>query len=152
MKRICIVATGDRNADWQTWRPIVREALMSPDIIGRECILIHGDSTPTQKGMGIDKIAGKVAGMHGVAVMPIPAMWDEYTPRGAAGPARNRDMLKMAEIMERHGYEVRVYAFHDDFWKSTGTKNCVMQARDRSLPVTLFMTNGKTADLSEEED
>lgn len=144
-KRICIIATGDRNADWQTWRQVVKDALTSDDLQGMSGVLIHGGAR------GIDSVAGKVAGMHGWAVVPVPAMWDEFTPKGAAGPARNRDMIKMAEIMERHDYEVRVYAFHDGFWQSKGTKNCVMQARDRSLPVTLFMTDGRAVDLSEED-
>lgn len=143
MKRICIVATGDRNADWQTWRQVVKNALTSDDLKGMEGVLIHGDAR------GIDYVAGKVAGMHGWSVVPVPALWKDQSYQ--AGPIRNTTMLQIASHLEDHEYEVRVYAFHEDFWKSKGTKNCVMQAQKYGFPVTLFMTDGRTADLSEEE-
>lgn len=134
MNRVCVIATGDRHADWQTWRPVVRAALTDDGLKGRAGVLIHGDAR------GIDGIAGKIAGMHGWAVVPVAANWKE--DGAGAGPARNRAMLKIGETLAAHGYELRVYAFHDDLWGSKGTRNMVEAARSRGVPVTIHTTEG----------
>lgn len=134
--RICIIATGDRSATFSDWRQTIKNALTAPDVMGTESVLIHGDAA------GIDTHAGRIAGMHGWSVIPVPAMWDDFHPRGKAGPIRNKAMLKMGLTLSDHGYDLRVYAFHDNLDGSKGTRNMVNQASEKSVLVWVFGTDG----------
>jgi hypothetical protein len=60
-------------------------------------------------------------------------------PHGrAAGPARNRRMLRAAEAKE--GEQVITLAFHDDLDASRGTKDCVRQSLQAGH-VTMLVTS-----------
>jgi len=60
-------------------------------------------------------------------------------PHGrAAGPARNRRMLRAAA--EKEGEQVITLAFHDDLDASRGTKNCVRQSLKEGH-VTMLVTS-----------
>jgi hypothetical protein len=139
---ICIIATGDRYGVFAEWRQVVTDAFRDPGRRGRTGVLLHGDSTPVRKGaMGCDKIAAKIAGMHGWAVVPVPAMWDDQGK--AAGPIRNRRMLKIGLALQEQGYELRVYAFHDYLANSKGTLNMVELAEGEGVPVTVFTSRSR---------
>jgi hypothetical protein len=140
---ICIIACGDREGVYEEWRQTIRNVLLADDIKGRYGVILHGDSQPVKKGaMGIDKCVGKVAGMHGWQVIPIPAMWERYGKR--AGPMRNNAMLTIGKAMQQQGYELRCYAFHDDFDNSRGTWHMVGIAEADGVPATVFTKNGET--------
>lgn len=129
-----IIVTGDRNAEWYQWMPVVRDALRDTGATGGTGVLIHGD------GRGIDWIAGKIGGMHGWSVVPMPAQWNAHGK--LAGPMRNQRMADVAGRLRQVGYEVSVLAFHDDLDGSKGTKGMVRIARDESFPVTLYHSDG----------
>lgn len=133
--RLCVIVTGDRNADYQTWREVLKEAFSNGEVWGREAILIHGDQR------GIDTHAAKVAGTYGWARLPVDA--DFKSLGKPAGPQRNRDMARIADILQDHGYEVRVYAFHDYLPNSKGTLNMVETAERYGFPVTLRHSDGR---------
>ena len=144
MSHVCIIATGDRYGVFEAWRRVVKEALQDPELMGRNGVLIHGDSAPVRKGaMGCDKIVGKIAGMHGWQVILVPAMWERYGKR--AGPIRNRHMLEIGTLLREHGYDLRVYAFHDYLAGSKGTLNMVEQAEEEGVPVTVFTSRGRAS-------
>ncbi len=84
--------------------------------------LIHGDCR------GADKLAASVALEFGFDVHPYPADWDKHGD--AAGPIRNRQMLDLKPDL--------VIAFHANYSKSKGTKDCVTEARKRKIPVQLI--------------
>ncbi len=83
--------------------------------------IIHGDAR------GADTIAGEEAHALGFEVIAVPAQWRVHGR--AAGPIRNRVMLAMNPS--------RVLAFHDDILNSKGTRDCVLEARRRGIPVEL---------------
>jgi hypothetical protein len=82
-------------------------------------LIIHGACE------GVDMTADKVARRLGFQISSKPADWKTYGR--AAGPIRNKEMLDMGA----HA----VYAFHQNFEKSKGTKNMIKQAEDRGVPV-----------------
>jgi hypothetical protein len=85
--------------------------------------IVHGDAP------GADRIAGRIAGELGFSVRAIPAEWGRYGK--AAGPIRNARMLK------EFGPIDLVLAFHDDFFRSKGTKDMVRQAILCRVPVRI---------------
>jgi hypothetical protein len=93
-------------------------------LIWRELDLIHANgpiSLLIEGGArGVDNYAAKWAVAHDVRLGHMPADWDKYTNRKAAGPIRNRAMLAKYP-------EARVLAFPKG--KSPGTRNCIAQAR-----------------------
>lgn len=138
---LCVIATGTRHADTQTWRETIKAALSGPDVMGKKAVLIHGNQR------GIDTHVAKMARMYGWQVIPVDALFKKEGK--SAGPRRNRSMAKLADILAEHDYEVRVYAFHDRLWeRSTGTLNMVEVARRYGFPVTLFRSDGTKEDIS----
>lgn len=81
-----------------------------------DLIIIEGEAA------GADTIAKNVARALNVKVEAFPADW--ATHGRAAGPIRNKQMLEM-------GRPDMVFAFHDDFENSKGTRNMVKQAVKR---------------------
>lgn len=76
---------------------------------------------------GLDLMARSVAEARGIPVIAMPAEWDKYGR--AAGPIRNGSMLDLEPG--------RVLAFHNNFKKSVGTKDCVTQALKREIETWL---------------
>jgi hypothetical protein len=109
-----VLVTGDR--EWKDEAAIERafERFQPTTLIEGEC-------------RGLDQMARAVAERRGIPVIAVPAKWD--TLGRGAGPARNAEMLDM-------GPDV-VLAFHNNFKRSKGTKNCVDQALKRGLEVWL---------------
>jgi hypothetical protein len=83
--------------------------------------VIHGDCR------GADKIAGRAAKMFNLEVIAVPADWSLGK---SAGPIRNRKMLDMKPDL--------VIAFHDSIASSLGTRDCVMEAKERGIPVQII--------------
>jgi hypothetical protein len=79
--------------------------------------IIHGDAR------GADSLAGGLAKLLGMFVIPVTAKWDIYGK--AAGPIRNRQMLALGPDL--------VLAFHNDIENSLGTKNMVTIARKQGV-------------------
>jgi hypothetical protein len=113
-----VLVCGDR--DWEYYDAIEAclQELLSLRGYG---VLIHGDAR------GADRMAGQAGDMLGMLVHAVPAEWDKHGR--AAGAIRNRKMLDMKPDL--------VVAFHNDLAKSKGTKDCVTEARRRSIPVIL---------------
>ncbi len=76
----------------------------------------------------------------GYTVHPHPANWDQY--HRAAGPLRNREMLKEAPDI--------VLAFHDDLSQSKGTRDMVNQALKAGVPTIISIdSTGKRTVIKE---
>jgi hypothetical protein len=117
MKRILIC--GDRN--WNNL-PIIRGRLLREDPATIDCV-IEGEAR------GADTQAKLAALELGIKVMPFPAQWDKHGR--AAGPIRNQQMLD-------EGKPTEVWAFHDDFANSRGTKDMLRRARAAGLKIRLI--------------
>lgn len=76
---------------------------------------------------GADKLARICAKPLGLGVLPFPADWGEYGK--AAGPIRNQQMLD-------EGMPTEVWAFHDNFEESKGTRDMIKRA------TAYFMSRG----------
>lgn len=98
-------------------------------------IIIHGAAR------GADTLAEKAAKELGIPTLPFPAQWDTYGKR--AGPLRNTQMLN-------EGKPTHVWAFHDNFIASRGTKNMVNQATKAGLPVALISKDDDPLDALDE--
>jgi hypothetical protein len=119
MRRVLIC--GDRN--WynsaRIFDMVERENERSP--IG---VIIEGGAK------GADKIGGMAAVFHGIPLLKFSADWKKYGR--AAGPIRNQQMLD-------EGKPTEIWAFHNNIEESLGTKNMVVKALKRDLPVLLVM-------------
>lgn len=113
-----VLVCGDRNwSDRDLMHMKLAETLVEGDV------LIHGDCR------GADRMAGRVAGELGCEVEAYPADWDRHGK--AAGPIRNKQMLE-------EGSPDEVWAFHDNFGESRGTKSMVLQAIDAGVTTRFF--------------
>lgn len=119
-KRWRLVVGGTR--EWSDPRPI-RWALAT---VPKSTIVKHGACR------GVDQIAGEVARELGLEVEAFPAEWDDPTlpDRRAAGPIRNGLMLDS-------GVDA-VWAFHPYIRGSRGTRDLMLQAWARKIPVRLW--------------
>jgi hypothetical protein len=70
-----------------------------------------------------------VASQLGFTVLPFPADWNTHGK--AAGPIRNRQMLK-------EGKPDVVLAFHEDLGRSKGTADMVRAAKAAGIAVKVF--------------
>lgn len=143
MDHICVIVTGDRNAQWNEWGRTVGDVLRGDKYKGTTAVLIHGDAR------GIDRIAERKAGGYGWRTLPVPAQWKAYGP--AAGPKRNQTMLDISWHLEQCGYRAEVLAFHDSFEGSKGTKNMVSLAIGAGVPVTLYTSSGDSRRITVED-
>lgn len=103
-------------------------------------IIIHGDNGYDDRGIsisgqpdeladrGADKLAGAVAEELEFEVIRFPADWK--THKKAAGPIRNRKMLKEKPEL--------VIAFHHRLESSRGTADCLIQALAMGIPVEVI--------------
>lgn len=118
-----LLVTGGR--EWED-AELVDEALcLVLELTGlksNELIVIEGGAR------GLDTIAHEVAAHLGCKVITMPAEWSRYGK--GAGMIRNRRMLDKGPDL--------VLGFHSDFNNSKGTKDCVLQAHERSLPVAVI--------------
>ena len=83
---------------------------------------------------GADTLANECAKALKIQVINYIADWAKYGK--AAGPLRNRSMI------DENKPEL-VLAFHDNLAKSKGTKNMVMLANNRGVPVYLYNSSGE---------
>jgi len=85
-------------------------------------VIIHGGAP------GADMIADRIAREHGHTVIELKARWDLHGD--AAGPIRNREMLKWNPD--------KVVAFHEDIANSKGTRDMIIAARKAGFSVQVF--------------
>jgi hypothetical protein len=111
-----ILICGDRN--WCN-EELVREQLAK---LPPETIIIEGEAK------GADTLARRIAEELGLEVRKYPAKWQTYGK--AAGPIRNREMLKENPEL--------VMAFHDDIQNSKGTKDMVTIAQKAGITVVII--------------
>jgi hypothetical protein len=130
-----VIVTGDRNADYNEWWNIV-DHMITRSLHGDPLVVIHGGAT------GIDSLVNSVRGVDNpwISVVPMPAQWDAHGKK--AGPMRNRAMLNVLMTLKEHGYDVAVFAFHDNIDTSRGTKNMVNIALNRGVRVLRFDSHG----------
>ena len=83
---------------------------------------------------GADTFAKMCAVILKIPCKEYIANWTKYGK--AAGPLRNREMI------DKEKPEL-VVAFHDNLAKSKGTKNMVMLANNRGVPVYLYNSSGE---------
>lgn len=119
-----ILITGCR--DWKDGTMI--KNVLTP-FSGKKVLLIHGDCN------GADKLSGIAAKQLGFTLSVKPADWDKYNK--AAGPIRNKEMVKEALGHQERGIPTVVFAFHDSLDESKGTLNCVNEAKKQGLKVVL---------------
>lgn len=122
LRRHRLLICGDRN--W-TDDNLVREVFVQ--YLSQVDCVIEGEAR------GADTIGRQVAEEFGILVLPFPADW--ATHGRAAGPIRNRQMLKV-------GCPTLVLAFHDDLDSSKGTKDMVNAARRVGIPVRIIQHAG----------
>lgn len=110
-----ILVTGDRN--WAN-EEIIAKALEanSPSLV------VEGGAR------GADRIARMVCTRLGIPFLEIEADWNKY--HRAAGPIRNREMLKQGPTL--------VLAFHNNLTVSKGTKDMCKAAIKVRIPVRLY--------------
>lgn len=116
-----LLCCGDR--DWRDGS-FIREVLLQylrlyPQDLPPNWLVIEGECR------GADKLAAQAATTLRMQVGPYPARWGEYGL--AAGAIRNRVMLDQSPDL--------VLAFHDNLPASVGTKDCVLEATARAIPV-----------------
>lgn len=107
---------GDRNSSTSFETMISFELASLP----LRSIVVHGGCK------GIDLYAAELAKLKGIECREYPADWLKYGR--AAGPIRNKQMVDDEEI------DV-VFAFHPDIEQSKGTKNMILQAHKKGIPV-----------------
>lgn len=120
-----VLVTGSR--DWEDWAAI-EEQLRRVQSLAEHVVIIHGDAR------GTDKMCQYKARQMGMEVLAVPAEWDRLGKR--AGHVRNTQMLDLEPN--------EVVAFWLD--RSRGTADCIRQAREAGIPVTIieaFTTDGK---------
>ena len=88
---------------------------------------------------GADKIAGEIATVFGLKVIPYPANWSAYGK--AAGCVRNQLMLDREHPDE-------VWAFHEDLENSKGTKDMVERAEQAGIKVRKFSSSTSAIPLT----
>lgn len=120
-----VVVTGSR--DWNDWAAI-EEQLRRVQGLAEQVVIIHGGAR------GADKMCQYKARQLGLEVLEVPAEWDRLGKR--AGHVRNTQMLDLEPD--------EVVAFWLD--RSRGTADCIRQAREAHIPVTIieaFTTDGE---------
>jgi hypothetical protein len=75
----------------------------------------------------------------GATVLAMPFV-DGIGPAG--GPIRNGEMVKVLSALRAVGYGTRVYALHDRFDQSKGTKDCATQAMAAGHRAALYRSDG----------
>jgi hypothetical protein len=112
-----IVITGDRN--WDDYEYIYGVLSDLPE----DTEILHGDCR------GVDKLAERAAKeLFTIPPKAFPADWDTHGP--SAGPKRNRAMLDEQPD--------EVLAFHDNIYRSKGTKDCLNEAKRRGINFILY--------------
>jgi hypothetical protein len=104
-----ILVCGDRN--WNDYNYISR--ILDPYKNKIECLIEGG-------ARGVDSLAAQWAIKNNIKLIEVKAEWDKY--KKAAGPIRNREMLKYRPDL--------VIAFHDNIEKSKGTKDMLNVSKD----------------------
>jgi len=108
-----------------------------------DCVVIEG------RAQGADLIAEEICDELHHPFEPFPADWDNISRPGAvvrknrfgkpydaaAGPFRNRQML---DRLLKDAPNIRVFAFHEDFDRSKGTKDMVKIAMKAKVPCTVI--------------
>lgn len=135
-----VIVTGDRRAEITRWKRVVEDALIGRSA-GANLVVIHGNAS------GIDSIANSVCVDWNMTRVPVPAQWERDGK--AAGPQRNRAMLRILRELKDYGYDVEVLAFHEDLAGSKGTKNMVNEAVKDFIPVWVHTLHGEPYRVSE---
>jgi hypothetical protein len=124
-----VLVTGDREWDDYFLLRCVCDGLLAR--YGERLVIVEGDAK------GADRMAGDWAEKNGLTVengrlRKYPANWTEH--HKAAGPIRNREMLKEEEPH-------LVCAFHNNLWHgSKGTLDMVTIASKAKVPCYHFST------------
>lgn len=115
-----VLVTGDRNWNDFDYITATLSAMRQTHGLTEIC---HGAAR------GADTLAGQAAKNLGIPSTEFPANWKKHGR--AAGPLRNKEMLDQFK-------PDLVVAFHSNIKDSKGTKNCVLEARKRDIPVLLL--------------
>lgn len=111
-----IIVCGSRN--WQWGEAIATVLSLAP----KNTIVVHGDA------LGADYLSHLVCTSElGLHPIPVPAQWDKY--HRAAGPLRNKQMLTYRPKL--------VVGFHDQMWKSKGTRSMQKLSEKANTPFYL---------------
>lgn len=112
-----VLVCGSRHLD-KGWLKRIRERF---ERLPESSVIIEGGAR------GADLLARTAAEDTGLDVVELPANWKKYGL--PAGPIRNRKMLDLQPDL--------VIAFHPDIDSSSGTKDCVAEARRRGITVEI---------------
>ena len=93
--------------------------------MGKNIVIVEGGAR------GVDTMAREFAKGNGLLFKEFKPEWNKYGR--AAGPKRNDEMTEF--VAEHNG---RALYFWDG--ESKGTKQCIMSARKRGLPITVWNT------------
>lgn len=118
-----VVVTGTR--EWKDSKrfltPLRRKLRDLKNEHGSKLLVVSGEAD------GVDFQARRICEHYGIWFCGVPAPWKLFT-RGQGGPVRNAFMLDIFQ-------PDLVIACHPDLKSSKGTKNCVEQAKAKSIPV-----------------
>ena len=123
---ITVIVSGDRNSA-NSFRLVILRALKD---LPAGSTIVHGACK------GIDTIAGEIANELDFNIKEYPILSEHWKKFGkGAGPIRNRDMLK-----ENPKY---VFVFHPNIIHSKGSKDMMMAAYRKGVPVWLYTLKDK---------
>jgi len=113
-----VLVCGSRNLD-RSWLKRIRDRF---ERLPADSIVIEGGAK------GADSLARIAAQDTGLDVVEMPANWKRYGL--PAGPIRNRRMLDLQPDI--------VIAFHPKIEESSGTKDCVAEAKRRGILIEVI--------------
>lgn len=113
-----LLICGDRH--WED-KNLIKDAILVLPVLPE--VIIEGEAP------GADRLAREVARGLAIPILPFAANWKRYNK--AAGPIRNKQMLI-------EGRPTVVWAFHDNFVQSRGTRDMVKRAGINGIPVRLY--------------
>lgn len=93
-------------------------------------MVVHGNA------QGADKLAQAAAFRVGISCRAYPAQWNKYG--NAAGPIRNALMLSENPEIEL------VMAFHDNLYRSSGTKDMLRRAIAKGIATVVYQHDDET--------
>lgn len=122
MKFRASIYSGSRRLDWGRLG-MARDQLIGAHRAPGFFIAIHGDNPG-----GLDAYVEHVCKQYGIPRLRMPAPWDHFQPRAAAGPFRNGKMLDVLMAVQSCGFEIDAHCYPDA--DSTGTRDMIRSAAD----------------------
>jgi len=134
MKTVIIVC-GDRY--WNDFKEIDKFLdYIQLEFKAKDITIVHG------KSKGADSIAGYLANLKGMVVVPEAADWFKYGKK--AGPIRNQVMI------DKYHPDM-IVGFHDDYEHSKGTKDMLTRGKNHNV-YTVLVTHKEVITINSKNE